>query len=135
MNGERLGNMEKIKLSEIKDDEVLLIDNGNWLLESKKEFLEKYSTKESRKDLDIYTTIKTNIELNAKDMIDLLLRSKKGYTYDQWEERIRKDITADDMNYFQDKLNEILNRNKEQNVNYKYDKLVENDLDIKEEKK
>ena len=122
-----------IKLSEIEDDEMLLIDNGNWLIETKKEFLEEFSTKESRKDLDVYTTIKSDVELSAKDMIDLLIKSKWGDTYDQWEEKIREDITEDDMNYFQDKLNEILNRNKDQNVNYTYDKPVENDLDIEEE--
>lgn len=121
-----------IKLSELKDDEVLLVNNE--LVLTKKEFLEDFPTQEDREGCEIFTTIKYHAYLNARDILDKAIEDEAcDKMYDEWIDKIHNDITEDDVKEFQNILDRILLRNVKQNISYQTDQEV--DIDIAEEEK
>ena len=103
-----------IKLSELKDDEVLIINNE--LVLTKVEFLND-NIKED-KDIKIYNTNKYVLRLDAKDVLYDVLDGESKNMYDKWRDNIQEDINEDDIRDLQDILDRILGRNKDFNVSY-----------------
>lgn len=121
-----------IKLSELKDDEILLVNNE--LVLTKKEFLEDFTTQDDREGCEVYTTVKYNAYLNARDILNKAIEDEAcDKMYDEWMDKIHNDITEYDVKDFQDILDRILLRNVKQNISYQADKEVEINL-IEEEK-
>ena len=120
-----------IKLSELKDDEMLLVDNE--LIMTKKEFLEGLPM-EDQKDSNVYTTTSYTASLNAKDVLYDALEGEATNMHDNWLDDIHKNITNNDIKEIQIVLDRILERNKKFNVSYQADKEVEIDI-VEEEKK
>ena len=112
-----------IKLSELKDDEVLIVNNE--LMLTKAEFLNN-NIKED-KDIKIYTTNKYVLRLDAKDVLYDVLDGESKNMYDKWRDNIQEDINEDDIRDLQDLLDRILERNKDFNVSYCADREVQID--------
>ena len=112
-----------IKLSELKDDEVLIVNNE--LMLTKAEFLNN-NTKED-KDIKIYTTNKYVLRLDAKDVLYDVLDGESKNMYSKWRDNIQEDINEDDIRDLQDILDRILERNKDFNVSYSADREVQID--------
>ena len=132
MNGEKLGGIVMIKLSELKDDEMLLVNN---ILMSKADFLQVKDTDTYKSEkLEIYTT-KPYCEARfyAKQMLDYAISELSFNMYPNWQDSINRDVADEDVNDIQIVLDKIINRNKERNVSYESD--VEVEIDIEEEKK
>lgn len=116
------------KLSELKDDEVLLINDE--LALTKKEFLEDFPTQEDREGCEVYTTVEYHAYLNARDILNKAIEDEAcDKMYDEWMDKIHNDITEDDVKEFQDILDRILLRNVKQNISYQADKEVEIDIE------
>ena len=105
-----------IKLTELKDDEMLLVNNE--LVLTKEQFLEDFPAKEDREGCEIYTTIKAIHRLDARYAIAKAITYIENSVYKGWTDKIYNDITDEDYKYIQDRFDEILERNKEQNVSY-----------------
>ena len=132
MNGEKLGGIVMIKLSELKDDEILLINNETVL--TKKEFLEQFKTKEKIDKCKVQTTtIYHTVNFNAKDMLDKFINEESKSMHKEWKDYIKSDISEDEINEVQAVFDRIMERNKEYNVSYLGDGEVE--IYIEEEKK
>ena len=120
-----------IKLSELKDDEMLLVNN---ILMSKADFLQVKDTDTYKSEkLEIYTT-KPYCEARfyAKQMLDYAISELSFNMYPNWQDSINRDITDEDINDIQIVLDKIINKNKERNISYQSD--VEVEIDIEEEK-
>lgn len=121
-----------IKLSELKDDENLLINNE--LVLTKKQFLEDFPTQEDREGCEVYTTVKYNAYLNARNILNEAIEDEASDNmYNEWLDKIHNDITEDDVKAFQDILDRILLRNVKQNISYQADKEIKIDSNIKKE--
>lgn len=121
-----------MKLSELKDDEILLIDNKTVL--TKREFLEQFKNKEERDKCKIQTTkIYHTVNFNAKDMLDKFIAEESKSMHKEWKDYIKSNITEDEINEVQAIFDKISERNKEYNISYLGDMEVE--IDIEEEKK
>jgi hypothetical protein len=89
MSGEKLGEIVMSKLSELKDDEVLLVNNE--LVLTKKEFLEDFPTQEDREGCGVYTTTKYHAYLNARDILNKAIEDEAcDKMYDEWMDKIHK---------------------------------------------
>jgi len=101
-----------IKLSELKDDEVLIVNNE--LILTKAEFLNNHT----KEDIKIYTTNKYVLKLDARDVLYDVLDGESKNMYSKWRDNIQEDINEDDIRDLQDILDRILGRNKDFNVSY-----------------
>lgn len=120
-----------MKLSYLKDDEMLLINNETVL--TKKEFLEQFKTEEERYKCKVQTTkIYHTVNFNAKNMLDKFINEESKSMHKEWKDYIKSNITEDEINEVQAVFDKISERNKEYNISYLGDMEVE--IDIEEEK-
>jgi hypothetical protein len=121
-----------IKLSELKDDEMLLINNETVL--TKKEFLEQFKSKEERDKCKVQTTkIYHTVSFNAKNILDKFIDEESKSMHKEWKDYIKSNITEDEINEVQAVFDKISERNKEYNVSYLGGEEVQ--IDFEEEKK
>lgn len=116
-----------IKLSELKNDDVL-IDENNWVttVEEVKSDLAYFRDKEKK----LYTTTKYYASVDAASFIDEAFDSVyENGMYEDWNEMIKQDITEEDVKKIQAVFDEILDRNKSQNIAYYQNEKVEVDYE------
>ena len=115
-----------IKLSELKDD-VIVIDENNQVYtvgEVKNDL--KYFKDEEKK---LYTTTEYQASVDAASMIDEALDSVyENEMYEDWDQLIKNDITEEDVKKVQAVFDEILSRGGDQNIAYYQDEEVEVDV-------
>lgn len=110
-----------IKLSEIKDDEMLLV--GDNLVISKEDYLKEMQEHE---DETVYTTTEYSANIDARDMLDNAIECESDDMYEDWEQNVWNDITEQDISELQNVLDRILSGSS--NVSYNADKKVEIDI-------
>lgn len=109
-----------IKLSDLKDDVKIIDENYNvYTVEDVKNDLSYFKRKK------IYTTIEYQASIDALDMIKSAIESEYDNMYEGWNENILNDIEEEDILKMQAIFNDILNRNKDQNVCYDQGKKIE----------
>lgn len=114
-----------IKLSELKDDAIVIDENLSvYAVEEVKNDLQYFKDKNKK----LYTTTEYHAGIDARDMVESAIEREYDNMYEDWDEKILDDITDEDVQRIQDVLDEILNRNKQQNISYFQDKEIEIDL-------
>ena len=112
-----------IKLSELKND-AKIIDENNciYTVEDVKNDLLYFKDKEKK----LYTTTEYHASVDARSVIEETFEQVYcNGMYEDWDEHIMDDITNEDIQKIQAVFDEILNRNKEQNIAYYQDEKVE----------
>ncbi|MGY5237904.1 GTP-binding protein [Clostridium tertium] len=112
-----------IKLSELKDNEMLLIDDDYNSIMSKEDYLEDL---ESYKGYEVYTTTEYRANINAKYMLESAIECEADNMYEDWETDIWDDINEEDIEKLQKIVNRILSGNR--NISYIANKRVEIDI-------
>lgn len=107
-----------IKLSELKDDVILMDENQNI-----------YEAKEVKNDTSIdgklYTTMEYQAGIDARRMLENAIENECDNMYEDWEECILDDVTDGDIEKLQAVLDDIFNRAQEQNIAYYQDEEVD----------
>lgn len=115
--------MEKVKLSTLSKDTIVLVDgyeNINTVSDILED-LENYRTKE------IYTTTEYHASFDAKEILDGAIDYEcENNMYEDWDESIRSYITKEDIADLQKVFDRILARGS--NIAYNSDKLIEIDV-------
>lgn len=110
-----------IKLSELKNDEMLLV--GENLVIEKEDFVKEI---EEHRGKEVYTTTEYRASISAKDMLESAIDCEAPNMYEDWEYDIWEDISEEDINELQNILNRILNGSR--NISYISDKKIEIDI-------
>ena len=115
--------MEKVKLSTLSKDTIVIVDgydNVNTVSDILED-LEYYRTKE------IYTTTEYHASFNAKNILDDAIDYEcENNMYEDWDESIRGCIKEEDIADLQKVYDRILARGS--NIAYNSDKLIEIDI-------
>jgi len=117
--------MEKVKLSALSKDKILSVDGEIFTVtvERLMENIERY------RDMEIYTTIPNHASFNAEEIIDDAIEDVQcNGMYEDWDDRIRDDVTEEDIKDIQAIFDRILARSPGQNISYESDKLIEFDI-------
>lgn len=112
-----------IKLSELKNNEILLIEDDYNSIMSKEDYLEDL---ENYKEYEVYTTTEYKANIDAKDMLDSALECEFQKMYEDWYQDIWDDVTEEDIKELQIILDKILSRSK--NIVYMAREKVEIDI-------
>ena len=114
-----------IKLSELKDD-VIVVDENNriYTVEEVKNDL-KYFRDKSK---GLYTTTEYHASIDARSMLEDALEYEYDNMYEDWYERVKDDITDEDVQKMQAVFDEILSRSGDQNIAYYQNEEIEVDL-------
>ena len=110
------------KLSEIKDNEVLLVHD---FVIDKEDYVKELLLGEYE-DLEIYTTTEYKAHINARDMLKSAIEYELENMYPGWDYDIWQDITEEDIKQLQNIIDTILSRSS--NVSYHQDEEVEIDI-------
>lgn len=121
MNKEFKRNSKEDLLSELKDDEMLLV--GENLVISKEDFVEEI---EEHRGKEVYTTTVYRASIDAKYMLESAIEYEADNMYEDWETDIWDDINKEDINELQRIINRILSGSR--NICYIVDKRVEIDI-------
>lgn len=109
------------KLSELKDEDMLLVDG---YVVPKEDFIRDFKYYKSRIDR-VYTTTQYKAHIDAKDMLeDALEREYENNMYEDWFDNILSDVTEDDIRELQKIIDRILTRNESTNICYIEDEKV-----------
>ena len=112
-----------VKLSELKDNEMLLIDDDYNSIMSKEDYL---GDLESYKGYEVYTTTEYRASIDAKYMLESEIECEASNMYEDWEYDVWDDITEEDINELQRIVDRILSGSR--NISYIADKRVEIDI-------
>lgn len=112
-----------IKLSELKDDVKVIHENSATV----------YTVKDVKDDLQywkdegvkFYTTSEYQASIDAKSMLESAIECEYDNMYEDWDQNIWNDITDEDIEKLQFILDDILNRDKENNIAYHEDKQID----------
>lgn len=116
--------MEKVKLSTLSKDEIVIID-GDDTVNTVEDILGDI---DFFKEEDVYTTIPHNALFDSKYIIDNAIEDEYQDMYEGWYESIKADVTKEDIKEIQVIFDRILARNPTQNIAYSQDKLIEFDI-------
>lgn len=121
-NKKRVVNM--VKLSELKDDEMLIVDMGSYgQVISKEDYLNEI---EEHRGYKVYTSNKYKASIDALDMIESAIEREYQNMYEDWDIEIRQDTTKEDIEDIQIVLDRILSRS--DNISYTEKEQVEIDM-------
>lgn len=112
------------KLSELKDEDMLIVDG---YVMSKEDFLndlEFYKNEVNK----VYTTTQYKAHIDGWDMLESALESEYDNMYEGWLDNIVSDVTDEDIKDIQDILDRILFRSESTNICYIEDEKVIIDL-------
>lgn len=112
-----------IKLSELKNNEILLIEDDYNSIMSKEDYLEDL---ENYKEYEVYTTTEYKASIDAKDMLESAIECEAFNMYEDWEYDVWDDITEEDINELQNVIDRILGESR--NIAYIADNKVEIDI-------
>ena len=116
-----------VKLSELKEDEMLLVNER--VMTTEELLNQLIEDKESGAKLpEVYTTRKHTAILDAEDILDNAIENEYANMYEDWYDSIKGDITSDDVAEIQSVLDRILARNKDCNISYEGIGPVELDI-------
>ena len=93
------------KLSELKNEDMLMVGDDVISKEDLLEDLEYY------KDKEVFTTEKYYARVDAFDMLENAFEYESDNMYEEWFDYIMEDITNEDIEEIQAILNRILHRN------------------------
>lgn len=110
-----------IKLSELKNDEMLLVGE-NYVI-SKENFVKEFYEHGGE---SVYTTIEYRASINARHMLESAIECEADNMYEDWEGDIWDDIKKEDITELQNIINRILSGSR--NICYIADKRVEIDI-------
>lgn len=110
-----------VKLSELKNDEMLLIGE-NYVI-SKEDFIKEIH---EHTDKEVYTTREYRASINAKYMLESAIECEADNMYEDWETDVWEDITKEDINELQMIIDRILSGSR--NICYIAYKRVEIDI-------
>ncbi|MBS6503517.1 MAG: GTP-binding protein [Clostridium sp.] len=108
-----------IKLSELKDDEMLLV--GENLVISKEDFVKEIK---EHKDKEVYTTTEYRARIDARSMLECAIDCEADNMHEDWGYDVWDDITEEDINELQNVIDRILRGH----ICYITDKKVEIDI-------
>lgn len=95
-----------IKLSELKDNDILLADN----LPMTKKFLMTELDDIKNEGHEIFTATKYTANLNAKEMLEYAVERECSNMYNDWDDEFWGDVTQNDIADIEAVLNRILSR-------------------------
>jgi len=117
--------MKKVKISTLPKDEILYVE-GDFDVITVSEVLEDI---ENYRNAELYTTIPHPAIFSAEEILnDAIDQEQENGMYEDWDDKIRVDITKQDIADLQAILDRILARNPSQNISYEQDKLIEIDI-------
>lgn len=117
--------MDKVKISTLNKDDIVSVE-GEFLISTVEDILNDLDHYKNRV---IYTTIPHYAYFNSKSIIESAIEDEyNDGMYEDWCERIREDITEEDIKDLQKIFDRILSRSPNQNVAYEADKLIEIDI-------
>ena len=112
--------VKMIKLSKLKDDEMLIVDMGSYgHVISKEDYLNEI---EEHQGCKVYTSNKYKASIDAYDMLESAIECEYQNMYEDWDIEIKQDI--EDM---QKILDRILSRS--DNISYTEKEQVEIDME------
>jgi len=115
-----------IKLSKLKDDTKVVDESLNLVyVKDVKEDLQYF--KDAGKKL--YTTTEYQASLDARDILESAIENENDNMYEDWDEGILVDIIDEDIAKIQTVLDDILSRDKEQNIAYIQGQEIEVDYE------
>lgn len=115
-----------IKLSELKNEDILIDENQCiYTVEEVKNDLRYFKDKDKK----IYTTTQYYASIDARDMLESAIDCECDNMYEDWDLRIKDDITDEDVQKLQDVLDEIFGRSEDQNIAYYQDEEIEVDYE------
>ncbi|UZP01915.1 hypothetical protein JW813_09200 [Clostridium botulinum] len=118
--------MEKVKLSELGKDTIVLVD-GNSQINTVFDILEDF---EGFKNKKIYTTKEYKANFDAENIINNAIENEyNNGMYEDWDDSIKAYVTEEDIKDLQKIFDRILARNPSSNIAYESDKLIDIDLE------
>ena len=121
-NKKRVVNM--VKLSELKDDEMLIVDMGSYgQVISKEDYLNEI---EEHRGCKVYTSNKYKASIDAYDMLESAIECEYQNMYEDWDIEIKQDITKEDIKDIQVVLDRVLSRS--DNISYTEKEQVKIDM-------
>ena len=119
------GCIEKSKNINTTKDEILYVE-GDFDVITVSEVLEDI---ENYRNAKLYTTIPHPAIFSAEEILnDAIDQEQENGMYEDWDDKIRADITKQDIADLQAIFDRILARNPSQNISYEQDKLIEIDI-------
>lgn len=116
--------VKMVKLSELKDHEMLIVDMGSCgNVMSKEDYLNEI---EEYRGCKVYTSNKYKASIDALDMIESAIEREYQNMYEDWDIEIRQDTTKEDIEDIQIVLDRILSRS--DNISYTEKEQVEIDM-------
>jgi len=93
-----------VKLSELSNDTMICLDNGDITVMSKEEFMNSfyYIDRDTDECPEVYTTEITNIKFDAKDWINY---SGQDETYEDWEQDMYYSIGEENIKLIENIMN------------------------------
>lgn len=115
-----------VKLSELDKDTKVIYGETVYSVEDVRNDLAYFTEDEERK---LYTTTEYHAHIDAAALIDTAIEDENcsGNMYEDWDEKIKFDITDEDIQKIQAILDDILSRDTEQNTTYYEGKEIEID--------
>ena len=113
------------KLSELKDEDMLLVDG---CVVPKEDFIRDFKYYKSRIDR-VYTTTQYKANVNAKYMLEDAFEREYNNMYEDWFDNILNDVTEEDIKELQEIVDRILRRNESTNICYIEDEKVIVDIE------
>ena len=115
-----------IKLSELDKDAKVTYGERVYTVEEVRNDLGYFTDDE---EINLYTVTEHHASIDAASLIDEAFDSVyESGMYEDWDERIKQDIKEEDIQKIQAVFDEILSRNKEQNIAYYEDEKIEIDV-------
>lgn len=108
-----------VKLSELNDDEMLLV--GENLVIEKEDFIKEIKEHRGK---EVYTTTEYRPSINAKRMLEDAIEREADNMYEDWEDNIWNDIDKEHIKEIQNVVDKILKGY----ISYLADKRVEIDI-------
>lgn len=116
--------VEMIKLSKLKDNEMLIVDMGSYgHVIAKEDYLNEI---EEHRGCKVYTSNKYKASIDAYDMLESAIECEHQNMYEDWDIEIRQDIMKEDIEDIQKILDRILSRS--DNISYTEKEQVEIDM-------
>lgn len=115
-----------IKLSGLKDDEIVIDENLNVYEVSDAKYYIKNNIDQFEK---LYITTEERASFDAESILDSAIDDVyQDLMYEDWDESIKMDITKDDIKKIQAVLDDIIERGGDQNIAYFKSKEIEIDI-------
>ena len=111
-----------VKLSELDKNTKVMYGERVYTVEEVRNDLRYFTDDE---DINLYTTTEYHASIDAASFIDAALDCVyENEMYEEWDERIKQDVTDEDVARIQAVFDELFSRNKDQNIAYYEDEKI-----------